>query len=108
MVEKALSNEWITKKEAEFLVNDCPKIPYFYVLPKVHQNPLSPPGRPIVSGIGSILEPLSKFADAFLRPIVQKTGTYLRDTKDVLCLLKDLEFSEQTDLLVTLDVESMY
>ncbi|XP_078524891.1 vomeronasal type-2 receptor 1-like [Lissotriton helveticus] len=68
----------------------------------------SPPGRPIVSGIGSILEPLSKFSDAFLRPLVQGTNTYLKDTKSVLQLLQNLDFDPNSQLLLSLDVESLY
>ena len=88
LAEHALANGWISKRECDFLVCRQPRTPYFYILPKVHKHPTTPPGRPIVSGIGSILEPLSKFADSFLRPLVQRTSTYLKDTKDILCLIK--------------------
>ena len=105
MVEHAEVNGWISPKEADFLICKNPRIPYFYILPKIHKNLTHPPGRPIVSGIGSLLEPLSRFADFFLRPIVQKTRTYL---KDVLRLLKDVEFDVTLDCLLTFDVESLY
>lgn len=55
-----------------------------------------------------MLEPLSKFADAFLRPLVQNIGTYLRDTKTVSQLLQDIEFDPNKNLLMGLDVESLY
>lgn len=91
-----------------FLIKKSPQTPYFYTIPKIHKDLRNPPGRPIVSGIGSILKPLSKFADAFLRPMVQKTDTYLKDTKAVLQLLKDLAFDPQEQILLGLDVESLY
>ena len=108
ITEEAELHQWISKKEADFLCNTNPKIPYFYVLPKIHKNKLPPPGRPIVSGIGSVLEPLSQFADHFLKPLVQSTPTYLKDTGDLLRILKDLTFDPQVNLLVSLDVESLY
>ena len=46
--------------------------------------------------------------DAFLKPIVQKTSTYLRDTTDVLRLISELPFDPQHSLLLSLDVESLY
>ena len=108
MVEQAVSNRWITKKEGAFLITKQPRIPYFYTIPKIHKDMTKPPGRPIVSGLNSILEPLSKYADSFLRPILQKTATYLKDTKEVLNLLNTLQFDSETDYLVSLDVESLY
>ena len=88
MVDHSLNNDWISQKEAQFLICTEPRIPYFYILPKVHKHLTNPPGRPIVSGVGSLLEPVSKFGDFFLRPLVQKTNTYLKDRKDVLQLLR--------------------
>ena len=108
MVEQATANRWITEREASFLINNRPRVPYFYILPKIHKGLPNPPGRPIVSGVDSVLEPLSKYADVFLRPILQKTNTYLRDTKDVLRLLEELSFDPEVDWLITLDVESLY
>ncbi|KAJ1144808.1 hypothetical protein NDU88_011103 [Pleurodeles waltl] len=103
-----LDNGWITKPEATFLNQADPKTPYFYILPKIHKNKHPPPGRPIVSGIGSTLEPLSQFCDWFLQPNVKRIPTYLKDTKDVLILLNDLDFDKDQEQLITLDVESLY
>ncbi|XP_078506462.1 uncharacterized protein LOC144765749 [Lissotriton helveticus] len=108
MVEEALSEGWITQSEATYLVAKHPTTPYFYLLPKVHKPQRPPPGRPIISGIGSLLEPLSTFVDYFLRPIVQKMPTYLQDTKDVLRVLPEIDYDIERDLLVSFDVESLY
>ncbi|KAJ1134806.1 hypothetical protein NDU88_001252 [Pleurodeles waltl] len=107
MILEAETAGWITRQEAEFLDTKNPRIPYFYCLPKIHKG-LPPPGRPIVSGIGSLLEPLSKFCDFFLQPIVQSTSTFLKDTKDTLVLLNDINESGTTDILICLDVEALY
>ena len=39
-----------------------------FMLPNVHKNVDNPPGRPIVSGIGTLSEPLSKFIDFLIKP----------------------------------------
>ena len=108
IVYEAETQGWITQLEADFLVNRHPVIPYFYCLPKIHKGINPPPGRPIVSGINSLLEPLSKFCDAFLKPLVQKTSTYLKDTKEVLNLIHHLNSEGPTNFLITLDVEALY
>ncbi|KAJ1098359.1 hypothetical protein NDU88_003472 [Pleurodeles waltl] len=59
MVTIPEAQNWVTKNEAEFLENILPTIPHFYILPKIHKEDIPPPGRPIVSGISSLLEPLS-------------------------------------------------
>ncbi|KAJ1153242.1 hypothetical protein NDU88_006003 [Pleurodeles waltl] len=108
LVSKGKENNWITDHEASYLTQTNPKIPYFYILPKVHKGKIPPPGRPIVSGIGSALEPLSKFVDYFLQPIVKRIPTYLKDTTHVLLLLESIAFDKSKELLITLDVESLY
>ncbi|KAJ1160349.1 hypothetical protein NDU88_000851 [Pleurodeles waltl] len=108
LVSKGKENNWITDHEASYLIQTNPKIPYFYILPKVHKGKIPPPGRPIVSGIGSALEPLSKFVDFFLQPIVKRIPTYLKDTTHVLLLLESIAFDKSKELLITLDVESLY
>ncbi|KAJ1165123.1 hypothetical protein NDU88_005552 [Pleurodeles waltl] len=108
LVTKGTENNWLTEHEAAFLIQTNPKILYFYILPKVHKEKMPPPGRPIVSGIGSVLEPLSKFVDFFLQPLVKRIPTYLKDTTHVLLLLESISFDKTKELLITLDVESLY
>lgn len=108
LVKEAEDNGYITKHEADFLTVGENVIAYFYTLPKTHKNRTPPPGRPIVSGIGSLLEPLSQFCDFFLKPLIQQTPTYLKDTKSLLSLLQDLTIDDDSTILVTLDIESLY
>ncbi|CAJ0920486.1 unnamed protein product, partial [Ranitomeya imitator] len=59
LLDEALSTGIIDKKTKEFLTNEYPIVPVFYVLPKIHKNLERPPGRPIVASMDSILSPLS-------------------------------------------------
>lgn len=60
LLKVAFESDWITKNELGFLTNHHPVAPIIYSLPKIHKHPTEPPLRPIVSGRGSITEPLSK------------------------------------------------
>lgn len=62
----AKNEEWISQTtEHDFLFCNSPRIPSFYMLPKVHKNLGNPPGRPIISGNEAITEPASQFVDFF-------------------------------------------
>lgn len=49
----------IDSELAEFLLVQHPKTPLLYLLPKIHKSLQNPPGRPIVSGRGSVLNNLA-------------------------------------------------
>lgn len=98
----------ITKKEFDFMKIDYPTKPVIYTLPKIHKNLEQPPGRPIISGIGSLTEKISTFVDYFLKPHVATLPSYVKDTIDMINILKSIDFSVKNMLLVTLDVESLY
>jgi hypothetical protein len=48
-----------------------------YGLPKLHKDPIV--DRPIISGINSITEAISKIADYFMKQIIPSTATHLKD-----------------------------
>ena len=85
----------------------------FYQLFKVHKShspPALPPGRPIISGCGSITENLSAFVDHHAKPLVEKIPSYLQDTPD---FLRQLEEVKKTPLPpnsfpVSIDVVGLY
>ncbi|XP_078496562.1 neuropeptide FF receptor 1-like [Lissotriton helveticus] len=108
LVKNARDAEHISKQEADYLCTKSAKTPYFYTVPNIHKGVTPPPGRPIVSGIQSLLEPLSRFCDFFLNPLVQQTPSYIKDTKHLLNVIKETNFKPATQLLVGLDIESLY
>ncbi|XP_078520512.1 uncharacterized protein LOC144785528 [Lissotriton helveticus] len=95
-------------KESEYLVKQHPRTPHLYFLPKVHKDPKIPPGRPIVSGCDSVFEPISKFVDVFLKPLVVQVPSYLRDTMDFINKVEGLAFDPSCQLLASMDVSSLY
>ncbi|CAJ0933915.1 unnamed protein product [Ranitomeya imitator] len=101
IIYSALDNNTITKKEADFLITPTPVIPTFYALPKVHKSLVEPPGRPIVSGIGSIFE------RPCIYPLVTSLKSYTRDSTHLLQLIEDCVVPEDV-LLISMDVEALY
>lgn len=84
-----------------------PIIPTFYTIPKIHKNAQSPPGRPIVSGIGSLTEPSSIYIDEILKPFVTSLPSFVQDTMDALRQLDGIVLGEE-HWLACLDIESLY
>lgn len=94
-----------------------------YLLPKIHKlkietfeeiknngscnSPIIPPGRPIISQIGSPTEHISQYLDYFLTPIVQTLSTYIRDSSDFILKIEQLRPHTES-LLVSYDVTSLY
>ncbi|CAN2389486.1 hypothetical protein PRIEUP_LOCUS5899, partial [Pristimantis euphronides] len=97
----------ISKKERDFLKSKFPTMAFFYFLPKIHKNLENPPGRPIISGIGSLTANISSYLDTFLQRFVIALPSYLRDTGHLLNILKDQEWKENY-LWASLDVKSLY
>ena len=65
-------------------------------------------GRPIVSANESPTERVSAFVDNFLALIVKTGRSYIRDTSDFLLKLQDIGDLCGDELLLTLDVSSLY
>lgn len=97
----------ITKNEYDFMKVDHPVTPVIYILPKIHKNLEKPPGRPIIAGIGSLTEKISTFIDFFLKPHVVTLPSFIKDSMDLIKLLKDIHLPANI-MLATFDVESLY
>jgi hypothetical protein len=101
-------NGEISKKCASYLRNPSPRTSELYFLPKVHKGKLPMPGRPIVSANNSPTERISEFADFFLKPLVQNTKSYVRDTTDFINKIESLPHLPVECFLCTIDVTSLY
>lgn len=104
---EALKSGIITKTVYDGLKVAHSVVPTLYLTPKIHKDQVKPPGRPIISGSGSLSEPVCRFLDFFLRPILESVLSYIRDSMDVLRHLEDLTL-EAVMFLVSCDVESLY
>ena len=103
-----LNNEEIDISCYDYLIKTPVRTAQFYMLPKIHKNKCTPPGRPIVSGNGCPTERISEFVDYFLQPGVKKISSYIQDTTDFLRMLQTIGTLPENTMLVTLDVSSLY
>lgn len=60
IVQVALSLDYINKVLCDILIQEHPRVPIFYLLPKVHKPGFPPMGRPTVAAQGSALENISR------------------------------------------------
>ncbi|XP_041435406.1 uncharacterized protein LOC121399279 [Xenopus laevis] len=108
MVFDAYTAGTIDKSTKEYLITDFPRIPMLYILPKIHKTLENPPGRPIVSGIGSVLEPLSKLVDRHLQGLVCNLPTCLKDTNELLLKLDKVHNISPGIWLCSIDIQSLF
>ena len=96
----------LTIKVAQSLKNEKPNTPKFHMLPKIHK--VNNPGRPVVNSIDSHTSKISKYVDFYLQPLTHTLPSYIKDTSHFLRKLKTTKQSNPNDILVTLDVKSLY
>lgn len=106
LVEEGFCKNVVSNKEKSFLIPVAPRVPVIYYLPKVHKDPVHPPGRPIISGIDSVTSRVGRYIDHFLQPLVIP-NRFLIDTTQVINALKLVEWKESC-MLATADVSSLY
>ncbi len=102
---------FLTKKELHFLLPPLsPKPRRFYTLPKIHK-PFSsvgaPPGRPIVSDVGSETHHTAKLIEFFLGPLAQRLPSHLSDSLEVIAKLSQVTLQPES-LFCSVDVRSLY
>ena len=92
---------------ARLLTKHHPKLPTFYLLPKIHK--FNNPGRPIVSACSCPTEHISKYPDAVRQPLVQSLPTYIKDSTHALNLIEDINQTPNFEpkYLFTMDVTSL-
>lgn len=104
-LQEALALDYIDKNLFDYLMVDFPRVPYFYLLPKIHKP--GHPGRPIVAAQGSVTEKISRYLDFLLQPHVAKMHTYIRDTGDFISKTEGIRIPENA-MILSLDVVSLY
>ena len=97
----------ISQSTCNYLTSDIDRTQQFYLLPKIHKDPLDPPGSPIVSGSGGPTEKISQLVDHFIGQIVPLSQSYIRDSTHLIYILSG--FTVQPGMLLyTLDITSLY
>ena len=107
IIEDLYTHQQISKKTYQYLSDGGERTLIFYMLPKIHKNRHTPPGRPIVSSIGSHTEKLSQMIDLILQPYAMKGQSYIKDTSDFILKIKDLTL-EPDEWIFIMDVTSLY
>ena len=69
---------------------------------------INPPGRQIVSGIGTLTEYVSAFVDRELQPLLENIPSYIKDTTDYFNKLNRFHNLPDTTILDTLNVTVLY
>ena len=117
---------------------DQPKPAVFYGIPKMHKLPeviksvmecrniinenlsdqtaidiaiehnISPPFRPIISGIGCLTENMSAYVDKILQPFLQKIPSYIQDTTKFHNCISKIKYVPHNALIVSMDVKTLY
>ncbi|CAN7997262.1 unnamed protein product, partial [Ixodes hexagonus] len=95
----------IDDKTMRSLIPLDPQPGRFYMLPKIHKQ--NNPGRPIISGIGTVTENISSFIDLLIKDIPPKFASYVKDTNHFLREISSVVVLPDS-FLVTLDVASLY
>ena len=97
----------IFQSTCNYLTTDIDRTQQFYILPKIHKDPLNPPEKPIVSGSGGPTENISQLVDHFIGQIVPLSQSYIRDSTHLINILNG--FTVQPGMLLcTLDITSLY
>lgn len=104
-VNDLVKDNQLGDKAVRSLVPLSPVPGRFYLLPKIHKE--NCPGRPIVSGIGTVTEQLSRYVDVIISSLPCKFSSYLKDTNHFLLDIDELVIPDNS-VLVTLDVVSLY
>lgn len=107
VLSEGLALDFISKELFEFIYIEFPRVPVFYILPKIQKPGFPHRGHPIVALQKSLLENISKYVDSLLQPFVFQVESYVRNTSDFITKIENIEVPENA-LLVSFDVTSLY
>ncbi|CAJ0929127.1 unnamed protein product [Ranitomeya imitator] len=107
ILEDAFAVGIIPQKFLEIIKDMHPRLPTLYLIPKIHKDPMDPPGRPIISGNGGLCEVVTKIIDHYLKPLVSELPSYIQDTNSALRRIEGIQLHDDA-IMVTADVEALY
>ena len=115
ILNNLLRERFINKKQLKYLSGpENPRPRRFYILPKVHKDPLTwtipnrmPQSRPIVSDVDSETYRISAYVESFLTPLSCKHKSYIKNSYHFIQKIKNLNILPNT-YFVTGDITSLY
>ena len=85
------------------------RIPVMCGLGKLHKRKfLPPPYRPVVVIVGSQLHGIGRWVDAYLKELLHFYKTYIKNSDDVIRILRDFGVVFDDIFVTTCDAEAMY
>lgn len=99
--------DFINKDLSEFLIKPHPRVPIFYILPKIHKPGFPLVGRPIMAAQNSLHESVSQYIDHILQPFVRKIPTFIQDTTYFIRKVEGILIPSGS-MLLSLDVVALY
>ena len=83
----------ITEKELKYFTTEFKKatnLGKLYLLPKIHKRLENVPGRPVISNCGTHTEKVLEFLDSQLKPVMQSSRSYIKDSGDFIKKIKNI------------------
>ena len=101
----------ISDKQLKYFTYEYKKVSNLgklYLLPKIHKRLHNVPGRPVISNCGTPTEKASEFLDYYLKPIMQRGKSYIKNSGDFINKIKNLQNIPEGAKLVTADEVGLY
>ena len=101
----------ITEKELKYFTIEFRKatnLGKLYLLHKIHKRLENVPGRPVISNCGTPTEKVSEFLDSQLKPLMQSSRSYIKDSGDFIKKIKNIGTIPKDSILVTADFVGLY
>ena len=101
----------ITEKELKYFTYEYRKatnLGKMCLLPKIHKRLSNVLGRPVISNCGTPTEKVSEFLDFQLKPVMQSSKSYIKDSGDFIRKIKDIQYIPSNAILVTADMVGPY
>ena len=101
----------ITEKELKYFTIEFKKatnLGKLYLLQKIYKCFENVPGRPDFSNCGTPTEKVSEFLVSQLKPIMQSSRSYIKDSGDSIKKIKNIGTIRKDSILVTADVVGLH
>ena len=101
----------ISEKEIKYFVYDymnSSNLGKLYFLPKIHKKISNVAGRLVISNCETPTEKSSEFLDYNLKPVMQRSCSYIKDSGDVIEEIERISNIPDDAILVTADVVGLY